>query len=160
MNQPDPKTITEIIHSIRKTWTQTLGARLDMAQTLILQNRQNRTLIACFAGWYGYSQVKDQKKTRYDDDGAIVYLGRRFVFSHASKMLAKRLGFENTNKLLDWAEANPQLWGNEYGAHMFAGFKAYPKAETADTENRMEILLKHWEEVADRIAGGQHQTFP
>ena len=78
---------------------------------------------------------------RYPGDREMLYEGGLFrtpvSFHRGSDLLAQHLGFKTAGALEDWAQANPEIWGNRFGAQMFA---AGPYAFAVDDEEAFRWL--------------------
>ena len=96
--------------------------------------------------------------------------GDQFAFGHAvsiaitgyllaprlgEDLFAIHLGFQNPAEFLEWAGANPQLWGNAEGRKALSDPAAY---DCSDQDVTVDHLAWWFGEVADRLAaleGGQ-----
>ena len=79
-------------------------------------------------------------------------------FDEGADMMARFLGFCDSNDLREWAEINANIWGNPYGKNMFHAGKAFGLYRGIDDpmlkgicEPTVEDILKHWRDVAKRI---------
>ena len=69
-------------------------------------------------------------------------------WEESSRKLCNFLGFNLKFDLEDWAQDNPEIWGNEDGIFMFSDGTAF------GSESRIfsaEIILNHWEGVLERL---------
>lgn len=90
----------------------------------------------CHAGW-AYLALVDSDP----EEGAATY-------SKGHKALARFLGFRNTPSLENWANRNPDIWGNGYGAGMFSNCFAFGKRVDIFPAS---VLADHWEGVGQRL---------
>lgn len=105
-------------------------------------NFQKCRTIACHAGWFGLARSKFSNGYSYED---------------SADDMAKFLGIVNRFELKDWAENNPDLWGNHDGdgmfcsAHAFGKGLAYYKSVWKYKPLTLKHIGNHWAKVADRI---------
>ena len=138
--------------------------------------------VACFAGHYAAACMTDPGEdgasawaywcgerwgpgVRYPGDREMLYEGGLFrvpvSYYRGSDLLAQHLGFATAGALEDWAQANPEIWGNSFGWQMFAA-RAYAFAK--DDEEAfgwwygeppasfgIERVVAQWEAVRDRL---------
>lgn len=108
--------------------------------------------IACAAGHYMLQKAIDELDSHATD--AQRTAGQRYVagsvdWKRGTRMIANDLAMEDEKQLLEWARANPQLWGNKNGQEMFYQEEAYDSTESTLT---LGDIARHWDRVADRIA--------
>lgn len=150
--------------------------------------REGCDLVADVAGHYLASYVFDTRERigeraawrseRPDGvptlvDTLVNARGEPYGFTAGTRLLARDLGFASVGDLLAWADANPALWGNAVGGHMFCGAQspsysaggalAYAKDDetAADWERRRKAgeptaltladVIAQWERVRDRL---------
>ena len=66
--------------------------------------------------------------------------------------MATDLGFvPDNNQILDWAEANPEIWGNKRGLYMFASEDAFKSEDRPHGAEKLSDIVDHWSEVAKRL---------
>lgn len=93
----------------------TQQGHLDMDEYLVNTSWHKCGTVHCVGGWYAVA-VLDTTGPEVDyNDGA--------------NALAAHLGFQDRYLLEQWAEQNPEIWG-EYGKCMFYGVEAYGGAQT------------------------------
>ena len=82
-------------------------------------------------------------------------------------LMAERLGFRRDDKdtnsdiqerLVTWAEENPDLWGNENGSEMFQHAAAFSKDCSRKNEDAVRNIAKHWRAVGERIRASENQN--
>lgn len=115
-----------------------------------IQKHPCRT-ICCHAGLFALSLEKVDKL--YLSFGNLV--GGKLVhyngFTKAVDNMADYLrpGFEWTQlNLREWAEKNPQFWGNKRGNFMFIDGSAF---DTPGYRLSPQVIIDHWRLVAQRI---------
>ena len=64
------------------------------------------------------------------------------------QLMALDLGFSNFREMLRWARDNKDIWGNEYGEHMFSSNDAFIRFGAEVTLKR---IINHWEGVGRRL---------
>lgn len=100
--------------------------------------------VACHGGWAGH--VLDVPPT-----------GRRTYFEKGADALAAHL-FDDPKasayEFLRWADQNPELWGNPWGAKMFGsdGYFAF-NIKSPAISCTLQHIADHYREVAARIRG-------
>jgi len=87
---------------------------------------------ACHAGWFAVANNKSCRES--------------YGFGYAADEMAQFLGFVRHCVLQDWAEENPNIWGNLYGRYIFSSCKAFGVIR----EPTLEEIGTHWLQVADR----------
>ncbi len=67
--------------------------------------------------------------------------------------LAKFLGFKSMTHYMEWAEANPEIWGNYFGFEMFQeeGYKSFGFDDEDSHLCKLEDIGKHYIYVAKRL---------
>ena len=83
-------------------------------------------------------------------------------YLYGAELMALDLGFKDKLQLKKWAEANPKLWGNKFGAAMFGSGMAYgEKSQRADAdicwETSLRAVVKHLYGVADRLEAKERE---
>lgn len=89
----------------------------------------------CHAGWYASVTIK----TLFDS----------IHFTDGGNKMAKHLGFKIMSDLIDWADKNPEIWGNKFGGSMFSDSKAF----TGLHGKRISVndIINHWKGVYERV---------
>ena len=129
---------------------------LNMSDDLI--TRGGCGTAACHGGWYAMKiedvgwKLGSGASILVHGDGADTADWHSVKFWHGADLMAKDLGFENMEFLKIWAEENPDIWGNKYGAMMFhsGGRKAF--GVNPGIKTTLEHIGRHWMAVADRLA--------
>ena len=110
--------------------------------------------IACHAGWYLLAKLHEADDVGWaeDEDHPLSLTnkaGSYRGFSEGLRLLMQDLGYGEHGDLKDWAERNPELWGNRNGDGMFSN----PLAFKSDAEWYITVkdIAEHWLAVADRI---------
>ena len=109
--------------------------------------------IACHAGWYALHKFReDSVWSEFEDDmKALVRRGYFVSWFDGASAMAGDLGFDNVGSLTLWADMNPDLWGNDFGRHMFASAMAFGNTPVEDNETTLSHIAEHWRSVADRL---------
>ena len=126
--------------------------------------------VACHAGWYAMAKMKDLENVKFLHDSSmnnrfLLYKEDELItFDDGIHLMARDMGFEEGWELREWAEYNPEIWGNDYGYAMFScdGEKAFGYSEFSTAgvikgidENEdildLEKIVSHWRNVADRL---------
>jgi len=73
-------------------------------------------------------------------------------YSDGAVKISIDLGFSDHYDLEDWADENPELWGNKYGSLMFmgGGSHAFTPGSQFKAHNLKDII-DHWKEVKERL---------
>lgn len=71
-----------------------------------------------------------------------------YEYLYEADRFARYLGFKEFANLVDWAEYNPNIWGNSYGQFMFTSRRAFN--EDSDTFPSKHII-DWWEGVLERL---------
>ena len=119
------------------------GATVDMKEAQVTSTAAGQhacKTIACAAGHYA---------VQHDiDEGKEPLQGELKAWGTGAALMAQDLQMENDEHIIGWADANPELWGNDHGWEMFYEENAYnfegPTLELAD-------IARHWDEVAERV---------
>ncbi len=93
----------------------------------------------CHGGWYAFiaSGVSAEKLEELD-------------YMDGANLMAKHLGFDfDQGALEEWAENNPDIWGNLNGGDMFGSSKAF---EIEGDCLYLETIINHWKGVKERCA--------
>lgn len=90
----------------------------------------------CHAGWAYIALAGFPPQ-----DGQTNYLD-------GAELLAEHLGFYDYDELEEWAEDNPDLWGNENGDCMFSHSEAFGEV---CSEFPAQVLVDHWRAVGERL---------
>jgi hypothetical protein len=93
----------------------------------------------CVAGWYAVATI-------HKLDGS--YVG----FSDGANKMAQHLGFPGMIDLEEWAELNPQIWGNHFGTMLFYNERAFDYAQT------LHDVITFLEKVKDRSPESNNST--
>ena len=111
---------------------------------------------ACHAGYYALACISED--TELGRDRRMMFnkkaAQQNQAYEYGIHWLSKDLGFinESYNCLGDWAENNPDLWGNEDGARMFYCESAFGiSVGNEDYQFPLQRIIDHWRAVADRI---------
>lgn len=128
-------TVIEKLYSVLP-FTLQEGSGLDMGEGFVNGEHVCGTT-HCLAGWYAIAHWKDKA---LDDK---VYLD----FRDGAKQLANDLGFKDRYQLMNWAEDNSAIWGNDRGRDMFHFRWAYGRGEEVATS--LADIINHFEFVAD-----------
>lgn len=146
---PTKQQVQTVIDNLMKVWPQAekldnSSRSLDMSDSEVYPECGSPM---CVGGWYAVASIK-LKKNEYHD--VIDEHGLFIDYIQGADQMAKDLGFENHGYLVDWAEENQEIWGTQYGSHMFSGSKAYNYFQDVPSYSLMRII-KHWEGVRDRL---------
>jgi hypothetical protein len=81
----------------------------------------------------------------------------RISFSDGADLMAKHLGFNRgKNELTNWANANPEIWGNENGEFMFSEINAFNPLP--NKKSNLRRIIRHWEQVKENLYGKRKNT--
>lgn len=75
-------------------------------------------------------------------------------FKDGAHKMAQHLGFPNSEGLVNWAQNNPEIWGNSHGAVMFADAIAFGCSLdpfTCPRVNTIQEIVEHWKRVYNRL---------
>ena len=109
---------------------------LDIGITTIKAKDHSCKTTACHAGYYRLARFKS-------------LIGNAAGYMAGSLAMARDLGFENADELTCWASTHSALWGNEYGAMMFAMEEAFGASSSSGLT--LQDVVNHWEQVGDRL---------
>lgn len=112
-----------------------LDEQLDMAETRVHNNFYACNSVHCVAGWYA---------TQHIDDCENIYNTKIVSYHTGADLLSKNLGFDERFDLADWAEKNPEIWGNEDGDDIFYDTCAYNGAKN------LKEVVEYLKGVRDR----------
>lgn len=136
---PTPDQVQTVIDNLKKieAIANQLGA-FDMGESYVSAPRHACGTVHCVAGWYAVAnqdrpeikQLIDIKKCDYLD-GAL--------------LMADDLGFISAERLAVYMGYHPAIWGNDYGALMFAESRAYTGLKFSDKP--ITHIIKHWQKV-------------
>lgn len=130
---------------------------LDMNEPRVNRNFSCGT-IHCHGGWYaiGSGLTKDDKKF--------------IVYTNGAHQVALDLGFDSDGgvppilgisieiiALQQWANDNPEIWGNAFGASMFTRRIAFKSANRPQGAMSLQDIVDHWQEVYERIKTKEEQ---
>lgn len=117
------------------------SAVVDMSEPSVPDLRKHSCgTEACHAGWFGAYYCKHNP------------VGD---FMNYSEIIANSLGFRDTkdeearNRMLQYFEDNPDIWGNKFGGGMFTGARAFRKEEGKPIT--LKVIAEHWYKVAERL---------
>lgn len=138
------------------------GGRLDMSEVFVFSSSRLLSIdhacgtVHCHAGFYSLGAIMSGK---LPDAAEIIKSGVGQVpFSAGAEQMARDLGVPGWRKMplasiVLWAEAHPEIWGNERGHEMFAFRMAfYHPTKRPDGAEHPQHIIDHWCEVRDRIA--------
>ncbi len=76
------------------------------------------------------------------------------TFADGGERLAQHLGFSGYDAILNWAKSNPELWGSEWGDHMFSytGYKSFGR-DVNDGTVTLLVIAQWYANVAARVLG-------
>ncbi len=100
-------------------------------------NGESCGTICCVAGWYMVAKTNPDRVDLLKNDDWI--LGKRAI--------AQDLGFETGEFLKQWADNNPQLWGNTDGYGMFMDAYAYTSGVLGARAETLSDVIAHFEFV-------------
>jgi hypothetical protein len=83
----------------------------------------------------------------YNDDYRIY--DNRYEYDIWADALTVFLGFAKGRGLEDWAECNPEIWGNENGFVMFSSRSAF--TNDPDKQLNHRDIINHWKQVLKNI---------
>jgi hypothetical protein len=74
--------------------------------------------VHCVGGWYAVANLNRKEIKDEFNQG-------RVSFVNGAELMAQDLGFRCNYDLQNWAEVNPEIWGNEKGFEMLSKERAY-----------------------------------
>lgn len=106
---------------------------IDMGQSAVYNDCGSPM---CHGGWYAAASniQRNTDFTHYD---------------YGAKLMAHDLGFTDKEKLKEWADQNPKIWGNPYGIEMFCHRLAFVPMGAEITS--LKQIYDHWKGVYDRV---------
>ena len=132
---------------------------LDMSEEQIVNDHCGTT--ACHAGWYllAKTKVKHEWRACFTPEGSYYKKDSVFLMSKDKQerinyfggcsLMARDLGFKQESELTEWAERNPDIWGNEYGRFMFTSPDAFRFPNGGEVT--LEMIADHWQAVSDLL---------
>ena len=108
-------------------------------------------MVACAAGHYRLQRTAETLETEAANGQRAVKQERASDtgdWECGVRMIAIDLGMRNRANLVGWADAHPQLWGNNSGWEMFYDERAYERSGPTLT---LEDIARHWDQVAKHI---------
>lgn len=100
---------------------------------------------ACHMGWYGLFKSPTAIE-------GVTAIEETQVYTQGVRYLSKDLGFDEgacfVQGVLNWAESNPKLWGDNRGGNMCQGNSEYHSFGDNPT---LESIGIHWLKVAERV---------
>lgn len=108
---------------------------LDMYESKVNINHPCGT-VHCHGGWYAVATCNLRQSLDYESGIRIMKFD---------------LGFDSECLLNKWADDNPDLWGNIYGACMFSARKAFISPTRPYGAKNLQDIIDHWTEVRDRL---------
>lgn len=88
----------------------------------------------CHGAWYALVRCKNEAFSYY---------------LQGADMMAEDLGFQ-PGLLEEWAEDNPEIWGNEYGRSMFSAEYSFTD-DTGPELTSLSQIIDHWRGVQSRL---------
>ena len=128
--------------------------------------------LACHGGWYALAKYQEETEgslrkhgwklsvDQYNDVQIVEASGYKYQldFVEGRDLMAKDLGFEESEGISEWAHHNPKLWGNSYGGNMFHHASAFwtdpydgPPDDESVPDLDLEDIVLWWEGVRDRV---------
>jgi hypothetical protein len=141
MKNPTVKQVDFVIEKLQLVIEQACEEdAFDMGEVRVYDNKKDKYecgTVHCVGGWYAVANmnrqvIKDKVKKGYVD------------YEHGVNLMAQDLGFRNGDILANWAEENPEIWGNEKGYYMFDIVNAYDNAG-------FEGVIAQWQTVRDNL---------
>ena len=124
MENPTVKQVNYVIDKLESVREQASeeGA-LDMNETNVYSEKHKYECgtVHCVAGWYAVANLNRQVIKDKFNQGCV-------GFDDGANLIAQDLGFGWSYPLKNWAEENPEIWGNEDGFEMFESELAYDNA--------------------------------
>lgn len=96
--------------------------------------------IHCVGGWYFLACIKRKRLKQLIADGYLYW-----SYDTGADLMAEDLGFANEDKLTDWADENPDQWGNDLGRGMFSSSCAY------NHPNNLDDIVAWFERIVPRL---------
>ena len=130
---PSPEACREVAACINRAIEKYPEVELDMNESRVNYHDHPCGTTHCHAGLF----LIGCDNSEYEHVGV--------GYGYGVKLMIKMLGFGSCKLLLEWAQINHVLWGNNDGYWMFSGSDAFNEAETPSK------IAEWWEAVADRI---------
>lgn len=163
---PEPAKIRELCDRLEKTVADCEAAgkppAVDFSEGAVVQYECSTT--ACFAGFAALALIEGTEFFLDEDGDRTLFLPegkdtiRDNVFHTTGEDAINNFLFGGETWVIrprratfdGWAYDNPELWGNDYGNHMFfaEGFAAF---DSTREEINMAVIIAHLRGVADRI---------
>ena len=159
MNHPTPeacRSVAQVFYTLDEQFKEVgIDAQIDMMNPHLDDN--DCGTVGCHGGWYalGKSNVGtnhhrlDSFQSSYVKGAAMMSKDLGLVSKHTMHVYAQ-------DKLEQWADENPEQWGNIYGDSMFASIESFflqgefQIGQHRDTED-LSFFGDWWSGVADRI---------
>ena len=141
MHTPTSKQILTVINNFKKVLPlATREWHLNMSETRVNNCGHKCGTIHCHAGWYAIAKNLHEK--------------REVSFTHGAIQMSIDLGHKGDmdSSLINWADKNPEIWGNNDGDGMFSTRRAFshPTKRPEGAEN-LQHIIDHWTEVYERV---------
>jgi hypothetical protein len=131
MHNPTKKQWQKVIDNFKKVLPLAIREdHLNMSEARVNEKDNQCGTVHCVGGWYAVATLDTKSNLLSFSDGA--------------DEMAKHLGFTDMYRLGDWAHANSDIWGNDFGYNLFGHEAAYD-----DAENLTEVIT-FLEGVRDR----------
>lgn len=138
MRNPTKKQVQKVIDVLTKAnKIAKFNAPVDMSETQVEEKHICGTPM-CHGGWYAVGRMPKTK-----------IIEKHVSYTHGASLMSKDLGFNNDSQLEEWAEQNPELWGNKCGWGIFSAAKAFTNAEFELTS--LTQIIDHWKGVQERL---------
>lgn len=111
---------------------------LDMSESNVNRDGHTCGTVHCHGGWYAIAAL-DTKNYIVD-------------FDNGADIMARHLGLIGRYRMMEWADQNPRLWGNEMGYSMFSGKMAFHHpTKRPSGALTLKDIVDHWVEVYGRV---------
>lgn len=96
----------------------------------------------CHGGWYTVAKINPLRR-----------IITKMNYIEGANIMAKDLGLKSRVELQNWANDNPNIWGNNYGLLMFQsnGRVAFKSSNRPSGAYSLKEIIDHWKEVYERI---------
>lgn len=144
MKNPTLKQFNRVIRNLRRIEEQANAENaFNIDEGDVCSSYHECGSVHCVAGWYAVSQ-------KYTKNIAPLIKRQMCDYTDGSHLMVTHLGGEGKGRLAEWARNHPELWGNTKGGWLFTSVVAYEHL-TPSSKNPMTLVIKHWENVRDRV---------
>ena len=148
---PTPASVREVAARFHRAAKRARILDMEEPNVRVASTNNACSTVACAAGHYMLQHAIDKLETEATGRGGAARQDpgtEGMDWEQGTLLITNDLGSENDEHLMGWADANPQLWGNDDGWELFYQEDAY---DFSGPRLTLTDIAKHWERVADRI---------